>query len=285
MPLRGGIGIALGAVVIWAYLTKCDYISTDAASTQSVYAPMLMLGVLTIVIAVVRIFSKRANMWEKFLGVCVVSGYLLSVVGSSTEFYLGMNNYFLLLPYLLWEIWLLCKEKVSGCMLLSAKIAFGIFVGFCLVLAVRFGMNYVYEEGSRSVRGHDYEVSENAVLSGMRLTARKAEILQGMTDFLLENGLSEREVILYDSAPSLAYYLQLTPAFNPWPSLNSYSTEKFEAALEAQKEKTTLPIVILTRGVESEEDGRHKSILLREYLAECGYEKVYEVGEFDVYVE
>lgn len=102
--IAGGIGVVLAIRVVYTYLTKCNYISTDPLSYDSVYAPMLMVGVMTIVIAVTRVFSKSADMAEKFLGVIVVSTYLLSVVGSSTEFLLGMNNYFVLMPYLLWEI-------------------------------------------------------------------------------------------------------------------------------------------------------------------------------------
>lgn len=67
-PLAVGISIILALHVLYTYLTKCDYITQDYLSYSSAYAPMLLLGVLTIFIAVVRVFSKEASMVEKFLG-------------------------------------------------------------------------------------------------------------------------------------------------------------------------------------------------------------------------
>lgn len=68
-----GISIILALHVLYTYLTKCDYITQEYLSYSSVYAPMFLLGVLTVFIAVVRVFSKEASMAEKFLGVIVVS--------------------------------------------------------------------------------------------------------------------------------------------------------------------------------------------------------------------
>lgn len=71
--LAAGISIILALHVLYTYLTKCDYITQEYPSYSSVYATMFLLGVLTVFIAVVRVFSKGASMAEKLLGVIVVS--------------------------------------------------------------------------------------------------------------------------------------------------------------------------------------------------------------------
>lgn len=279
--IAGGIGVVLAIRVVYTYLTKCNYISTDPLSYDSVYAPMLMVGVMTIVIAVARVFSKSADMAEKFLGVIVVSAYLLSVVGSSTEFLLGMNNYFVLMPYLLWEICQFCKAKFKAGSLLPAKIIVSAFVGFCCFMTIGYGKFFVYEEAGTYI-GRDYEVTNNDTLRGMHMVGYKATMFQELTAYLENDGLAGREVILYDMNPGFAFYLQLPPAFNTWPALGSYSCEKLEKALEEIKTREVLPIMILTNSFDTDE--RSKSEVLRQYMQECEYEKTYSSGPYDVYV-
>ena len=280
-PLTVGISIILALHVLYTYLTKCDYITQDYLSYSSVYAPMLLLGVITIFIAVVRVFSKEASMAEKFLGVIVVSIYLLSVIGSSTEFHLGMNNYFVLMPYLLWEIYSFCRRKATVIPFYPAKIIITVFVIFCCSLTIGFGQKFIYEEAG-STTGREYCVNGNRTLRGIYMTQRKAEIAQGLSDYLADNGLQGREVILYDMNPGLAFYLQLPPAFNRWISLGSYSCEKLQADLERTKEKQELPLMIVSNNFESDE--RVKTEVLRQFMKECGYEMTYSVGQFEVFV-
>lgn len=280
-PLTVGISIILALHVLYTYLTKCDYITQDYLSYSSVYAPMLLLGVITIFIAVVRVFSKEASMAEKFLGVIVVSIYLLSVIGSSTEFHLGMNNYFVLMPYLLWEIYSFCRRKATVIPFYPAKIIITVFVIFCCSLTIGFGQKFIYEEAG-STTGREYCVNGNRTLRGIYMTQRKAEIAQGLSDYLADNGLQGREVILYDMNPGLAFYLQLPPAFNSWISLGSYSCEKLQADLERTKEKQELPLMIVSNNFESDE--RVKTEVLRQFMKECGYEMTYSVGQFEVFV-
>lgn len=279
-PMAVGISMILSLQVLYTYLTKCDYITRNYLSYSSVYAPMLLLGVLTIFIAVVRVFSKEASMAEKFLGVIVVSIYLLSVIGSSTEFHLGMNNYFVLMPYLLWEIYCFCRRKADLIPVYPAKMIVTAFVIFCCFLTIGFGQKFVYEEAG-STTGREYCVNGNRALRGIYMTQKKAEIAQGLSDYLVENGLQGREVILYDMNPGLAFYLQLPPAFNSWISLGSYSCEKLQADLEKVKEKQELPIMIVSNNFENDE--RVKAEVLRQFMKECGYEMKYSVGQFDVY--
>lgn len=279
--LAVGISMILALHVLYTYLTKCDYITQDYLSYSSVYAPMLLLGVLTIFIAVVRVFSKEASMAEKFLGVIVVSIYLLSVIGSSTEFHLGMNNYFVLMPYLLWEIYSFCRRKADLIPVYPAKIIITVFVIFCCSLTIGFGQKFIYEEAG-STTGREYCVNGNRTLRGIYMTQRKAEIAQGLSDYLADNGLQGREVILYDMNPGLAFYLQLPPAFNSWISLGSYSCEKLQADLERTKEKKELPLMIVSTNFESDE--RVKTEVLRQFMKECGYEMTYSVGQFEVFV-
>ena len=280
-PLTVGISMILALHVLYTYLTKCDYITQDYLSYSSVYAPMLLLGVLTIFIAVVRVFSKEASMVEKFLGVIVVSIYLLSVIGSSTEFHLGMNNYFVLMPYLLWEIYSFCRRKADLIPVYPAKIIITAFVIFCCSLTIGFGQKFIYEEAG-STTGREYCVNGNRTLRGVYMTQRKAEIAQGLSDYLADNGLQGREVILYDMNPGLAFYLQLPPAFNSWISLGSYSCEKLQADLERTKEKQELPLMIVSNNFESDE--RVKTEVLRQFMKECGYEMKYAVGQFEMFV-
>ena len=278
--IAGVAGILLAVWVVYTYLTKCDYITMDYTSQNSVYAPMLMLGVMTIFIATIRVFSKNADLMEKFFGIIVVSIYLLSVIGSSTEFLLAMNNYFLLMPYLLWELYIFAKTKFNMCYTLSVKTVIVTFAVFCCFMTIGFGVRFVYEEaGSYSER--NCKVMGNDTLRGIYTTEYKAIVMQGLSEYLWGNGLTGSEVILYDMNPGLAFYLQLPPAFNSWPALGSYSNEKLESALKEIENRDVLPIMILSNTFETDE--RSKTKILRKYMQTCGYVKTYSVGTFDVY--
>lgn len=275
-----GISILLGIYVVHTYLTKCDYITTNYYSYSSVYAPMILVGALTIFIAVIRVFSKEADMAEKFLGVIVVSIYLLSVIGSSTEFHLGMNNYFLLVPYLMWEIYLFCRRKISIIPMYPAKIIVSMFVAFCCFLTIGFGQKFIYEEaGSRT--GKEYEVKGNSTLRGIVMTEEKAMMMQGLSDYLAKENLVGSDVILYEGNPSLAFYLQLPPAFNSWPSQASYSCDKLMADLADMETREELPIMIFDDKFDT--DNSTKAEIFRQYIKTNGYQKTYSVGKFTVY--
>ena len=68
-----------------------------------------------------------------------------------------------------------------------------------------------------------------------------------ISEYVAQNHLQGREVILYGQIPSLAYYLQMPPAFNSWCDLESYSLEAMEKDMEeldTDSGKET-PVIIL----------------------------------------
>lgn len=278
--LSGVICTVLAVAVIWDYYTKCDYIIKEFTNFDSVYAPFIMLSLITMCVAVIRVLTSSCELHEKLLGGIVVAVYLLSSVGSSTELHLGMNNLFLGIPYLLWEVYKLCRKKDAAIPLFPIKIVICVFICFCCYFAIGFGNTYVYTEAG-SVRERTAKLDNHPILKGVYMTQSKADILGGISDYVMENHLTGREVILYNMNPGLSFYLQMPPAFNCWISLGSYSGEKLEKDLEESAKEAIQPIIILTCGFE--EDEGKKALMLKEYMSEQQYDIKYNDGYYSIY--
>ena len=107
---------------------------------------------------------------------------------------------------------------------------------FFLVQSTLFGMNFAFSEGDSGASDPRVATADVETLEGIRMSEEKAQCISSLEAYLEEEGLKDRELFVYGELPGLPFYLQMAPAFNPWPDLDSFTLEKMKAELKATAE-------------------------------------------------
>lgn len=311
-PLRTVIHIAAPilmiavsvAVLVWLY--KREFCSFSFFSYDAMLRPGILFLMLTMFIAVMRIFDRKCVKEEKLISGMLVLVILLTSLGSNNGVYPSMNNLFVAAPYTLWEVFKFCrnvKEKKIAHVTISAFPAKAVLAAFLLLCAVQFGgfgMHFVFAEAT-GVQDASAYVTNNEVLRNIRMSPEKAECMTELSAYITENNLKGEEVILYGWIPSLSYYLQMPSAFNPWSDLDSYSVDAMEQELNGLKDKT--PVIILGNSYALYLEGGEEALvsaeisqknrdkipldrkwkLLAAFMKENGYEQTFRNAKFAVY--
>lgn len=248
----------LGAVML-AWLYYREFCSLLFYSYDSMLRPGILFLMLTILIAVIRIFCPGSPKEEKLISGLLLLVVVLTSLGSNNNIYPSLNNLFLAAPYTFGQCWrFLClarkgetatsfwisgksraREQSVGAFRLSLLPAKGVLAAFlvmCLIQFGGFGAYFVFAE-STGIQNPDSFVENNKVLDGIRMSGDKARWMTEISDYVGDNGLTGQEVILYGRIPSMSFYLQMPSAFNPWSDLDSYSIGQMKLDLAQTAEE------------------------------------------------
>ena len=323
------LGVLLGvAMLVWLYRSNLAKLFSQGEAVREIpgftsflfysYDSMLRPGILflmlTMFIALVRIFHPDCSREEKLISGMVLLVVLLTSIGSNNGIYPSLNNLFLAGPYTLWQCWNFIRnvgEKRIWKIRLSSfpvKCVLVAFLAMCYFHFSLFGAVFVFAEGTGVQNAYSY--ADNVpVLQGIRMNEDKARWMTELGRYVEDEGLQGQEVILYGRIPSLSYYLQMPSAFNPWSDLDSYSVEQMaldlaETAETMEQNPNYRPVIIIEReyltylaGGESalEEllglrEARISEIaqdrkwsLLLEFMEEQDYRADFSNGKFTVY--
>lgn len=283
-------------------------------SYDSMLRPGILFLMLTMFIALVRIFHPNCSREEKLVSGMVLLVVLLTSIGSNNGVFPSLNNLFLAGPYTLWQCWNFIrnvKERRIWKIRLSAfpvKCVLTAFLAMCCFQFSLFGAVFVFVEGT-GVRNADSYVENVPALRGIRMSEDRARWMTELGQYVEDEELEGREAILYGRIPSLSYYLQMPSAFNPWSDLDSYSVEQMrldleETALAMERDPEYRPVIIIEReyitylaGGDSalkdllglgevrisEINQDRKWLLLLEFMEQQGYEWDFSNGKFTVY--
>lgn len=302
------IGILLGiATLVWLYVR--EFCSFAFYSYDSILRPGILFLMLTMFIAVIRIFQPKCAKEVKLISGMVLLVVLLTSIGSNNGVYPSINNLFIAAPYTIWQCVLfvgrakeraICRVKknsegkvvISRLMLalhpFPAKCVLAAFLAMFLFQSTMFGTKFVFVEAT-GVQNATVTVENNVILKGIQMSPQRAEWLSTISAYVEENDLQGKEVILYsgfrDGIPSLSYYLQMPSAFNPWPDLESYSIMQMELELsglqaEIDEKGAECPVIIVDReNLESlEQDAKWQLIV--EFRDAYDYEQTFTNEKF-----
>ena len=294
----------------WLYFR--NFSSLFFYSYDPILRPGILFLMLTMLIALIRIFHPKCPREEKLISGMILLVALLTSIGSNNGVYPSLNNLFIAAPYTLWQSFRFLryvKEKRFKVFRLSALPAKGVLAAFLLLCCFQFslfGFNFVFAEGTGIQNAQSF-VENNYVLKNIRMSADKALWMTELSAYVDDNDLQGQEVILYGYIPSLSYYLQMPSAFNPWSDLDSYSAEQMAIDLaetaDEMERKGSRPVIIVEReyadwmtgGVEALEklgvgEQRINKIVqdrkwahLLEFMEEHGYEQDFSNEKFTVY--
>lgn len=285
------IGIFFSAAAIfWLYARKCfDF---QFQSDGAIYRLGVVFLMLAVFVCILRIFSKKTEKNEKLLAGMIILVLFISSLGSNNRLLTSINNLFLALPYVLWNIYRLCRKND---MRLFAVKAMGVtFLCIFFVQSAGFGIRFVFAESERD-KALDSTVENSDVLRGIYTDSNKAKQMEELVAYISDKNLAGREVILYGNIPALSFYLEMPSCFNPWSDLASYSEETMAAAFDELKQELSegdkMPVVILNReaDVYAEEDDVKSSLkaaklsLILNYMEEYGYIETFSNEKFILY--
>ncbi|MCD8131363.1 MAG: hypothetical protein LUE16_08815 [Lachnospiraceae bacterium] len=219
----------------------------DSLSAVLGLTTLLMLATLVLALAVLLMKSFSAE--RKLLALIVIIIIGITPIGSNNQMTTTVNFMFLPLCFVLDTLWQLFGEKrdeesAKGTIELvlgksGPRLSFHnypvqamsiVYLALLLYLSTGFGANYVFRDdtsnGDRTVR-----VESIDSLKGMKTSVTRAAQWEELGEFAAEEGMSGSTAIFYGNVPALSAYLKMPFLMSPWPDLDSYSGEVFEAEL------------------------------------------------------
>lgn len=278
---------------------------------ESMFQWVAVFLLLDIFAGIFALFSKKCSRNDKLLASMVLILIAVTPLGSNNHLYPNMNNMFLVFPAgFVFFARLLQRmreydaqpagREERGVSLFPVRAMLTAFLAAAAVQSLLFGMTFTFRDGMHGEK-RDTEIVKNDVLRGMVTNAPLAEAIEGLTEYVESEELSDRSVILYGQIPAVAYFLDMPPAISTsWPDLASYHYAVMAEDMEKLREnppESGRPLIILgTEGPErwirgaamSKEEERQYMLnekweLLYDYMVEEGYEKVYGNAVFAVY--
>ncbi len=285
--------LVLAALVLRLY--RNDFFSGYYFSYDSVYWPAALFLFLTMAISAWNIVRPGSKREERLMGGMLILLLMLSCLGSNNNIYPAINNLYLAAPVTLWQctrfFFASAKDwkarNAAGALLASAKGVLGVVLAIFLLQAGLFGTSFVFAEAT-GVQNIGAEVTNVPVLKNVKMSGDKAAAIEGLAAFLAENELDGSEAVFYGKVPSLSFYLELPPAINVWPDLDSYGITVLERDLDRLAGKIDAgeaekPIVIGSMKLLENGAADPKWALICDFMAARGYALTYGNDLFAVW--
>lgn len=259
---------------------------------EAIKWPAILFMVITVLLSIVKLVDKHVTKEEKLISLMIALLILINSIGSNNALFSSFNNLCLAAPYTLWNMYQYiryAKGKVIFGISFSSWPIRAVLIGFLYVFLWQvglFGQYFFYTEAAAtSVVG--YTVENNEVLKGIKMDYEKATWLTTISKYVNENNLKGREIVLYGHIPSMSYYLQMPPAFNSWPALDSYNITQLSKdiqELQAQMDSGEIePPVVLIEGYRKWNTKNGKWQLIEDFIKTNNYECTFYNGKFVLY--
>lgn len=277
-----------GMAFVYRYFWGHAMFSLNYYSYGAMFWPTILIIVAAIGLCLYRLIlalRERKNrgtekMEEALLPVLVLLIILITPLGSNNRSYPVMNNLFLVLPFvILWGgmLW----KRFS----FPVKAAAGVYFLFFCVQILLFGATFTFGDGSPEQK-RDAKVENNDILRGIRTTGQKAAVIETLTAYYEACGKG-RELVCYGNIPAFPYYLGAGTAIgSAWPDLDTYAMYDYEADMQKLSEEAEagyFPIVLISNGLDEEDQAEEKYLLLQQFLEENHYNLQEETGDIRVY--
>lgn len=299
-----------GILVLFCWWYRIGVFNIKYYTYESMFQWVAVFLILVIIAGIYVLFSDKFTRNEKLLSSMTLILIAMTPLGSNNHLYPNMNNMFLVFPFGLSLLGRFLKSlyDAGGIIVGKAEMEISLFpvramlasfLGVMCLQCLMFGAVFTFRDGM-SGQKRDTKIENNAILKGMVTNAPLAEAVEELTEYIEAEGLSDKSVILYGQIPGVSYMLDMPPAISTsWPDLASYHYEVMAEDMEKLREQTSeaeRPLIILGSGPERWIRGEElteaelvqymineKWFMLCDYMAEQGYERVFENGMFAVY--
>ncbi len=224
------------------------FCSTAYYSYDSMYRCGVICLVLMLVTALIIMVRPGVAKEDRLTAMIMAGVILVTPLGSNNRLMPALNNLFFALPFFIYKVRVVAffkdpvirfkKRDFSFAIpTLPGKIAGGFFLVLCVIQFFGFGAKFVFQEGTGVRSAHSY-VENCEAMDKIRADEKRASEISFAADYVNQNGLEGREVIIVGNVPALSFYLRMPAAFNPWSILDSYDPDIYEEKLTEALEKS-----------------------------------------------
>lgn len=299
------VGYSLCCLILirWFYGQGMFSLAYDGYGAIFGWSAVAIMGAL--LLGLWMILSGKIAKEDKILAAIVVLIIGITPLGSNNQLYANINNMFPVIPFILYgleKIWRLCEDKTIRLKNTETKLQrrpLFLMAGICLLVltwqSLIFGNTFVFRDSVP----RETKVNGIETLAHMKTTKENAEALEELGNFVSDNGLSGRQVILFGDVPALSAYLKMPFLMSPWPDLPSYSYRTFQEELSdiAANIQNNRPIIIfgadfydfLTNKEEDIEESESfrakygdKLYLLEDFIETYAYQTAFQSERFVV---
>lgn len=236
-------------------------------TTMSMIQWASLLLTMTILMGIAVILGRKFSEKEKLLNGMGILVILITPLGSNNGLFSAVNNLFFVAPYTLWMLVRLIKvlsgkpsRITSNTALKRLRLRISsvplriTLAGVLLAITVQgtlCGFFYVFTEAAGGENLHT-SVENSAILKGILTSPDRARILEEISGYVQEQGLTGQDVILYGYIPAMSYYLEMPFAITAWPDLRSYHYSVMQEDLEKiaqeiEQQDRICPVLLLER--------------------------------------
>ena len=227
------VGYVFCMALVFYWLRNQNMYNFTYTTIMSVFQWAVCLLSMALIMGVYVIFSKKFTGQEKLLCGLTILIALLTPLGSNNHLNASINNLFFGAPVILWMLWKLIPKipaskvfEVKGKKFYLFSYPFKALVAMIVVMLIiqslLFGSTFVFVESDGGKNLHT-KVENSDILKGMYTDEYHSRNLEEITQYVRENDLKGKEVILYGYIPSVSYYLEMPFAISAWPDLSSYN--------------------------------------------------------------
>ncbi len=224
-----GIMLSVDAV---AFLILRQFVTYLYTTYWSVFSLAGIMTFIALAAGLICFADRRLTASMRLVAVLSVYCLLISAIGGNNGNYSAYNNSFIWLPFMFMTVAGLIKN-LKAPWLYGLKCVLVAVILFFMFQSTLFGMNFAFAEGDSGASDERVAKTDLPVLESIRMSAEKAECISGVNAYLEEAELKDRELFVFGELPGLPFYLQMEPAFNPWPDLDSYTAEKMSEQLDS----------------------------------------------------
>ena len=270
------------------FLYKRSLFTRDYRSYGSIYRFGALILAIMIIWFVIHALNRKVAYEERvlsFMGVIIIA---ITPLGSNNDVYANLNNMFFVFPLFMF---LLVRFVKSNEYLRGIRWSVLLLTMLFVMQSVLFGFKFTFRDGDYYY-ARTAEITDVPAARGMMTTeARKAEI-DSVYKLWKEKNLGGKGILLYGDVSGLGFYLEETPVIcTAWPSLDSFSPDKFEREIKELEGRiddkgSLLPPLII--GSESDysvlsNPETKKQKILNEYISKYNYTKIYSGEKFSIY--
>jgi hypothetical protein len=267
-----------------------------------------VIGFITITCFQIMLFLGNEYKTQKLLALTTVILMVILSVGSDTGMKVSSYAVIFGLPLVCWYWYELPENLIvlstfyKNKMVKESRLYFdrtakrnimSLIIIIYTAYAVPFTIRNVYRDSSRRWKMNTFV--NHPMLRGMLTTSERAAAIESLAAELGKQVHPGAVLLTYESIPMVHFLMETRPyLYNPWPIL--YLPVEFKKCLDkARRERPELPLAVLAKiemrssgwpksgSVNNSETAKADRVILRNFLEEEKYEKIWENDIFEIF--
>ncbi len=281
---------AAGLLVLLRFCYGRGMFDFDYTAYFSIYKWAVVYLLMVLALCIWSLISKKVSGEQKLWAVCLLVTIWITPLGSNNGLYPIINNLFLTAPVSLLMLFDFFQKLSTQKYKFVLKITV-CFLFLCTALqSLLFGIGFVFHDvlpaGEQRYALH---LQSSGSANGIWTTKDKKEQLEALDNFLIENELNTKQLILFGDIPALSYLFDMEPAiFTTWIDLDSNQIEQLRIDLDRIAQTQDFPVIIFGRKaidtIDKANTARYeKLVTIQQFMRQEGYFEAYVSEEYIVY--